>query len=61
MSAVVLRFRKGGKGLALWDTRRDGETFTPLLWSEKPEWKGEIIRFKNRVDQGDGGLGSTPR
>lgn len=46
VSAVVLRFRKGGKGLALWDTRRDGETFTPLLWSEKPEWKGEIIRFE---------------
>lgn len=48
VSAVVLRFQKGRRGLALWDTRRDGESFIPFLWSENPEWKGEMIRFETR-------------
>lgn len=46
VSAVVIRFQKGGRGLALWDTRKEGEGFIPSLWSENPEWNGEIIRFE---------------
>ncbi len=46
VSAVVIRFQKGGRGLTLWDTRREGESFVPLLWSENPKWSGEIIRFE---------------
>ncbi len=46
VSAVVLRFQKKGKGLLLWDTRKDGEHFTAIPWSEDPSWKGEILRFE---------------
>lgn len=46
VSAVVLRFRKDGRGLALWDTKREGEEFVPALWEEYPDWRGEMVRFE---------------
>ena len=46
VNAVVLRFKKGGKGLLLWDTKREGGGFTPTLWEEYPDWRGEMIRFE---------------
>ncbi|MGC8967363.1 MAG: TaqI-like C-terminal specificity domain-containing protein [Thermus sp.] len=46
VSAVVLRFQKGGKGLALWDTKREGGEFVPALWEEYPDWRGEMVRFE---------------
>ena len=46
VSAVVLRFEKGGKGLVLWDTKREGEGFVPELWEIYPGWRGEMIRFE---------------
>ena len=46
VSAVVLRFKKGGKGLVLWDTKREGGGFAPALWEEYPDWRGEMIRFE---------------
>ncbi|GAA5336072.1 MULTISPECIES: TaqI-like C-terminal specificity domain-containing protein [Thermus] len=42
VSAVVLRFRKGGRGLKLWDA----SSRSPFLWDTYPEWKGEMIRFE---------------
>ncbi len=46
VSAVVVRFRKGGRGLVLWDTQAGEGGFTPLFWSEYPDWEGEIVRFE---------------
>jgi adenine-specific DNA-methyltransferase len=46
VSAVVLRFEKGGRGLALWDTKREGGEFVPELWEQYPNWRGEMIRFE---------------
>jgi adenine-specific DNA-methyltransferase len=46
VSAVVLRFEKGGKGLVLWDTKREGEGFVPEFWERYPDWRGEMIRFE---------------
>jgi adenine-specific DNA-methyltransferase len=46
VSAVVLRFEKGGRGLALWDTRRERKGFVPELWGRYPDWRGEMIRFE---------------
>jgi adenine-specific DNA-methyltransferase len=46
VSAVVLRFQKRGKGLALWDTKREGKEFVPELWEQYPDWQGEMIRFE---------------
>jgi len=46
VSAVVLRFEKGGRGLALWDARREGTGFIPELWGRYPDWRGEMIRFE---------------
>jgi adenine-specific DNA-methyltransferase len=43
VSAVVVRFQKGGKGLSLWDATG----LTPRLWEEYPGWRGEIIRFES--------------
>jgi adenine-specific DNA-methyltransferase len=46
VSAVVLRFEKGGRGLALWDAKREGEGFVPELWERYPDWRGEMVRFE---------------
>jgi adenine-specific DNA-methyltransferase len=46
VSAVVLRFEKGGRGLALWNTKREGEGFVPKLWERYPNWRGETIRYE---------------
>ena len=46
VSAVVLRFQRGGKGLALWDTRTEGEGFAPFFWHQYSDWKGEMVRFE---------------
>ncbi len=46
VSAVVLRFEKGGKGLDLWDTKREGRKFVPELWERYPNWRGEMIRYE---------------
>ncbi len=46
VSAVVLRFEKGGRGLALWEARREGEGFVPELWGRYPDWRGEMVRFE---------------
>jgi adenine-specific DNA-methyltransferase len=46
VSAVVLRFEKGGRGLALWDTKQEGKEFVPELWEQYPNWRGEMIRFE---------------
>jgi adenine-specific DNA-methyltransferase len=46
VSAVVLRFQKGGRGLALWDTKREGGEFVQELWGRYPDWRGEMIRFE---------------
>jgi adenine-specific DNA-methyltransferase len=46
VSAVVLRFERGGKGLVLWDTKRKGREFIPKLWERYPNWRGEIVRFE---------------
>jgi adenine-specific DNA-methyltransferase len=43
VSAVVIRFQKGGKGLSLWDATG----FVPRLWREYPDWRGGIIRFES--------------
>lgn len=46
VTAVVVRFQRGGKGLALWDTKAEGEGFVPTLWAEYPDWEGEMVRFE---------------
>jgi adenine-specific DNA-methyltransferase len=46
VSAVVLRFQKGGKGLVLWDTKREGKEFVPELWEHYPNWQGEVVRYE---------------
>jgi adenine-specific DNA-methyltransferase len=46
VSAVVLRFEKGGRGLALWDTKREGGEFVPEFWERYPDWRGEMVRFE---------------
>jgi adenine-specific DNA-methyltransferase len=46
VSAVVLRFEKEGKGLVLWDTKREGKEFVPELWEQYPDWRGEMIRYE---------------
>jgi len=46
VSAVVLRFEKGGRGLVLWDTKRGEKGFVPELWERYPKWRGEIIRYE---------------
>jgi adenine-specific DNA-methyltransferase len=46
VSAVVLRFEKGGRGLVLWDTKRKGKEFVPELWERYPDWRGEMIRYE---------------
>jgi adenine-specific DNA-methyltransferase len=46
VSAVVLRFEKGGRGLVLWDTKRKGREFVPELWERYPDWRGEMIRYE---------------
>ena len=51
VSAVVLRFEKGGRGLVLWDTKREGEGFVPELWERYPDWRGEMIRFETEETQ----------
>ncbi len=46
VSAVVLRFKKRGNGLILWDVKRVGKEFVPELWEQYPDWRGEMIRFE---------------
>lgn len=42
--AAVVRFRKGGRGLKLYDA--EGSLFhSPVLLLEDPAWQGEMIRF----------------
>jgi len=42
--AAVVRFRKGGRGLRLYDA--EGPWFhSPVLLLEDPAWQGEMIRF----------------
>ncbi|WP_135257064.1 TaqI-like C-terminal specificity domain-containing protein [Thermus caldilimi] len=43
--AAVLRFRKGGKGLRLYDAEALGQGHPPLLLLEEPAWQGEMVRF----------------
>ncbi len=51
VSAVVLRFEKGGRGLVLWDTNREEGGFAPELWRRYPDWRGEMIRFETEETQ----------
>ncbi|TBH17485.1 TaqI-like C-terminal specificity domain-containing protein [Thermus thermamylovorans] len=43
--ATVLRFRKGGRGLRLYDAEALREGSPPLLLLEAPSWRGEMVRF----------------
>ncbi|WP_084221161.1 TaqI-like C-terminal specificity domain-containing protein [Thermus sp. NMX2.A1] len=43
--AAVVRFRKGGRGLKLYDA--EGPLFhSPVLLLEDPAWQGEMVRFE---------------
>ncbi|BDG17181.1 Eco57I restriction-modification methylase domain-containing protein [Thermus brockianus] len=43
--ATVLRFRKGGKGFALYDAEGLAAGKPPALLLEGPFWHGEMVRF----------------
>ncbi|WP_105317457.1 Eco57I restriction-modification methylase domain-containing protein [Thermus tenuipuniceus] len=43
--ATVLRFRKGGKGLRLYEAQALREGDPPRLLLETPYWQGEMVRF----------------
>lgn len=45
--ATVLRFRKGGKGLRLYEAEAP-EKAPPALLLEDPTWRGEMVRFPHK-------------
>ncbi len=53
VSAVVIRFQKGGRGLSFWDA----VGFVPRLWEEYPDWHGEMVRFESEETRGLEGSG----
>lgn len=46
VNAVILHFKKKGQGLFLYDVAFEGEKMRSVERDEKPNWRGEWIRFE---------------